>query len=109
MDIELLNELSFCFTDIIDFVTIVAPRQVNRMDAKDLMSCAFGRAAHIVQSIVDLPAWFSAACLAEFLKIVRIYSLAMQETKYFFVSLLSAAHVAFLEILAANAFEVELT
>ena len=48
MNVELLNKIRVCLTDIINLVTGVTPRCVHSLDAEDCMGSALGRTTHVV-------------------------------------------------------------
>ena len=66
------------------------------------------RATHFVKSVSHLPAILPAGRSTEGDQVVGVNVLSMQKAHYLLKSLLSAAHVSFLEILATNRIKVKL-
>ena len=102
MNVELLNEVRVCLTDIINLVTGVTPCCVHSLNAEDCMCSALGRTTHIVQLVVYLPPRLHTTSLAVRFQIVWIYVFSVQKAKYFLKCLLGATHVSFHKILASN-------
>ena len=101
MDIELCNEIRISLAHVIHYITLITPRRIHSLNAKDLMTGAFGSAAHVVKAIVDLPSAFPTRGRAVVLQVVWIDILSMQKAEDTVESLLSTAHASLTEILPA--------
>ena len=103
MDIELCNEVRISLAHVINYITLITPCCIHRLNAKDLMTGTFRSATHVVEAIVDLPSAFPTRGRAVVLQVVWIDILSMQKAEDTVESLLGTAHASLTEILPTDA------